>query len=698
MLDEISKQGVSIIIGARNEFKTLSITISDLINDCESSGITKYEIILMDNGSDDETSKFYAWKPASKVGRWLYEYSPRGMVSTGRLRIFYDPVLSNVGTRNKGALHARYDNLIFADAHITVKYGTILSTLTALNTYGGIIHAPVSWMGSDPSDPSPSYQYSYKVGEKIWGCVDEDTEILTKDGWKKWNEASVKDSYVTVNIQTNQLELQQATDFTVKDFDGEMVRIENKDTDMLLTPDHRTLVENAGSLSIKLAKDIKNDRIPFKTKGYKENSNFCSLSAVLGWIFTDANYDREKGRTKNRVRIIQKKEANCKIIESDLERACIPYTKVVRKDGVTVFNLASVFSKYIIQRYPNRYFNVRDLWEMSSADLLSLWDRMMKADGYNNEVFYKTDKNKADLFQILTVLVGKGTCIKYKSPDYFRGNRFGNKGIYNVRSKNRRASKNAKGKYEKYVGKVWCPTVPNGTIIVRRNGKVTPTGQTWNRIKIADTPFYIPLSGHCWLAVKRDEFISKRGYPYAQRVYGGGEPYLDTKWWMTGSTSMCDPGSLVYHLSAGRGYNWHNEDLIHNMFLVSYILGGKKWSDRILITYMNKPGVNADLLKYMQAEAEAEGEADKVWLDEHKIMTFEEMLRLDWINDCDQCTKRGYPEPHPMRPWDTKNEQLYGHHHSYVQEFALRKDGDNVFIGNTQITNPEALKIASLYV
>lgn len=390
VLEEINRQGISIVIGARNEEKTVALTIGNIIENMYSSGIEKFEIILMDNASSDETSRFFAWKIAQKLPREKWIYSPRGLVTSGRLRIFYDPIPSNVGTRNNGARWARYENIIFADAHIIIRQDTILSTFATLNKYGGIVHAPVSWLGASPFDPDPGYQYSYKVGEKIFG--------------------------------------------------------------------------------------------------------------------------------------------------------------------------------------------------------------------------------------------------------------------------------------------------------------------TWNKIKIADTPFYIPLCGHCWLAVKRTEFFERGGYPQAQRVYGGGEPYLDTVYWMTGGSSMCDPGSLVYHLSAGRGYNWHSNDLLHNMLLVSYILGGQKWLDRIRITYLNKQGSNEHVVNLLTQEAVQEGEADRLRLEEKRLMTFEELLRLDWVNDCNNCTKRRRPEPHPMRIWDKMNDELHGKHHSYVAEFKLERREDKIFIGETEIVQPSALEIAKRYV
>lgn len=389
-LDQINKEGISIVISARNEFPQIALTINNLMHDMDASGITKYEFLICDNASEDETTRFFAWKALEKGINARYQYSPRGMVNEGILRIFFDPVKSNVGARTKGTEWAKYKNIIFADAHITVRYGTILSTVSALCKFGGIIHAPVSWCGASSRNPHPGFQYSYKVGEKIWG--------------------------------------------------------------------------------------------------------------------------------------------------------------------------------------------------------------------------------------------------------------------------------------------------------------------TWNTVKVAETPFYIPITGHCWLAVKKDEFLSKGGYPLAQRVYGGGEPYLDTMYWMTGSTSMCDPQSLVYHLSAGRGYAWHNDDLIHNMFLVSYILAGKRWADRILITYMNKVGKSNHLMQ-LYNEALEEGEPTKKWLDKNKIMTFEELLRLDWKNDCDKCIKRGHKEPHPMRPWDIKNEELHGTHRSYVHEFRLTKREDGIIrIGETPIINQDAILLAEQYL
>lgn len=414
ILDKINEVGVSIVIGARNEFPNVAMTIANLMEDMYQSGITKWEIILMDNGSEDDTSRFFAWKPVNKGtggaygylgSRWAYEYSPRGLVNEDRLRIFFDPVLSNVGTRNKGVLRARYDYIVFSDAHITVRANTVFSIVDTLIKYGGAVHAPISWMGASSNDPHAGMQYSYKVGEKIWG--------------------------------------------------------------------------------------------------------------------------------------------------------------------------------------------------------------------------------------------------------------------------------------------------------------------TWITTQVSEDPFFIPLCGHAFIGVVKKEFLELGGYPPTQRVYGGGEPYLDTLYWMMGSHAMMDPRALVYHLSAGRGYSWNNNDLIYNMFLVSYILGGQRWADRILITYLNKGGIDSMYLKHLYNTALVDGEERRAWLDSNKKIGFDELLGLDkehLLDDmsqedrkkqdwyCTRCTKRGYADHHVMREWDRKNDALHGTHRSFVQEFRLRKDANgDIFIGNTHIVSSQALEVASKY-
>lgn len=193
---------------------------------------------------------------------------------------------------------------------------------------------------------------------------------------------------------------------------------------------------------------------------------------------------------------------------------------------------------------------------------------------------------------------------------------------------------------------------------------------TWNRFKVADDWFYIPMSGHCFMAMDRKQYVDFGGYNENFRVYGGGEPYLDLKWWRMGSCSVNQPKALVYHLSAGRGYSYHYDDLIHNMALAAYTIGGMKWAERILITYLNKPGANSDIVWKLYNEALEEGKPDFDRINNASKLSFEQLVYHQPECDGQKCRRSHKPPvPHPMSIWDVKNEEKFGRHLSALAIF-----------------------------
>lgn len=170
---------------------------------------------------------------------------------------------------------------------------------------------------------------------------------------------------------------------------------------------------------------------------------------------------------------------------------------------------------------------------------------------------------------------------------------------------------------------------------------------TWNKALVSSSkPFYIPVCGHCCLGVKRQEFIDFGGYNDFFRCYGGGEVYLDMKWWMLGSNVMSVPTAVGYHLSAGRGYSFHQDDLIHNMMLLGLALGADAMAERVYIRYMEKNGVNRVKLDALYADAKREAEHDRAILLPRARRTF-----MDTIVE---------------RPWDALNDALHGSHNSFI--------------------------------
>jgi len=146
---------VSVVISTRDEGHNLTHTIHAIINDLETFlAPDEFEIIIVHNCSKESES----W-------RYLME---RGMFYHRTIRVLFDPIAGNVTARNKGAAIAKGEYLFFSDAHMTYRIGSFKKMIDAIDETGGIVHPAVQWMGGySPSDPS--YQYTIKIGEKIWG-------------------------------------------------------------------------------------------------------------------------------------------------------------------------------------------------------------------------------------------------------------------------------------------------------------------------------------------------------------------------------------------------------------------------------------------------------------------------------------------------------------------------------------------------
>ena len=162
---------------------------------------------------------------------------------------------------------------------------------------------------------------------------------------------------------------------------------------------------------------------------------------------------------------------------------------------------------------------------------------------------------------------------------------------------------------------------------------------TWNNYFLSeDKMFYIPALGHCSVGALRDQFIKFGGYPNVHRSYGGGEFYINMKWWMFGSSVSTHPKAIGYHLASGRGYTWNHDDYLHNVFNIGYALGMDDWLERAYINCLRKG--RKEVLDRMMAEAKIEAKEDRKYIEQHRKMTFNELL--------------------VKRPWKTMNEELHG--------------------------------------
>lgn len=170
---------------------------------------------------------------------------------------------------------------------------------------------------------------------------------------------------------------------------------------------------------------------------------------------------------------------------------------------------------------------------------------------------------------------------------------------------------------------------------------------TWNNRKLVDDYFYISLQGHCCLGVKRKQFIEFDGYPAYHRCYGGGEFYLDMKWWLFGSTVCVVPKAIGYHLCAPRGYSYNHDDYLHNVLAIGLAIGADEWAERAYINWCRKG--TPEVMAKIWADAKRETVEDAKFIASKRVKTFNDIL--------------------VEQPWDKLNDELYGKHDSAMSIF-----------------------------
>ena len=84
-------------------------------------------------------------------------------------------------------------------------------------------------------------KYFTNVMSQSHGCYDEETEVLTNHGWKKWQDVNYQDMLAT-RTSSGHFQFHFPTQLFCYDYKGRMYRIKSKQVDLLVTPNHNLLV------------------------------------------------------------------------------------------------------------------------------------------------------------------------------------------------------------------------------------------------------------------------------------------------------------------------------------------------------------------------------------------------------------------------------------------------------------------------
>lgn len=359
-------------------------------------------------------------------------------------------------------------------------------------------------------------------------CFDRNTEILTDNGWKKIGTINEWDKPYTYNIEKDCIELDEIKDIIIRPFDGTLYYAKNKHVEYAVTDEHRMLVRNTlhkyirttdriltekekiyfdslktenDKYHIELAKDIYKKRRHFKCAAKSAFQNEYNIDilrlcmAVISDGFITMKSGKFHGVSFNLVKDRDKNE-----LEDILSKLGIHYTMTLSKSHLKI-GKDNVYSYFVNSKNSKEVYQIIGKekkiprWFLSLKpeilkDLVTTYAKfngtLDKRENCNGITIFSKDEENIDMLQLMCVFSGM-RCVKktIKNYEVIIGDvhsiipKFYNLYITTNTDETRMNEINHKRFY--YKGDVWCITTNNGTVITRRNGKVSIQGNCFGQ-------------------------------------------------------------------------------------------------------------------------------------------------------------------------------------------------------------------------
>lgn len=359
-----------------------------------------------------------------------------------------------------------------------------------------------------------SYAQKAKIPHRVsMHCVSEDTEILTSNGWKKYNEIYEGEKIFSYNLNFKVVEEDNIKKIFLYNNEGkDIYHIKNKYIDSIITPEHRIVTKFSKRIS---NKDIWNDyqfitiqdlmdikslrQIKYLLGG--TNKDGISIghykASILGWILSDGCIDKNGDISIFQCSIANPKK--CEIISKLLANSGLTYSIKIQKEKITGYNKNNgKKSRLIVFRllkgnnkhehdwiYQFIYKDRTPRWELlglCGSDLKDVIDSMLLGDGskhkiYNDYEYQGQNKKRIEFLRTASLFLNKKSSIGIKVQDNKKYSR-------TYISDNAQCDIIHNIKKEKYTGKVWCIETNNGNFFARRKDTLFLTGNCFRHFFI----------------------------------------------------------------------------------------------------------------------------------------------------------------------------------------------------------------------
>jgi hypothetical protein len=325
-------------------------------------------------------------------------------------------------------------------------------------------------------------------------CLDEETEILTSDGWKDIH--SYNSEPVASYNKSGELVYQVPYNLNITDYSGEMYHFTGNMIDLMVTPNHKMVYQYKGktdgnvdwkfdtctadSFADTNINTIKSNRkIPVaasqKISGVDRTDEELSL---LGWMITEGWKNVDSRWDTYRYSIGQSKDKFVDEIDS-IVSSFNPY-KYERSDGCIYWQFHEKDNEYfnsLLSDGPHRI--PREILSGANKEQLkTLYESMMDGDGTRSRNTYHTQsEDLAQDFQELCHKIGKKASVEMQEYDTNFKDGYVGYNVY-IHENSDDTGRISSVETKQYDGKVWCPSVKSGAVMCRRNGRIMITGNS----------------------------------------------------------------------------------------------------------------------------------------------------------------------------------------------------------------------------
>lgn len=340
-------------------------------------------------------------------------------------------------------------------------------------------------------------------------CFDNETEVLTSSGWKRWEDVTDQDKLATSDVRGQRLFFEKPLHVWSFNYNGPMLGFKGRYVDYLVTPNHNMWCSQyftkGRNFGLKQASSIHGTRFQVKQGCFDiENSqasdpitigslslDWDDFSELVGWWVTEGCVSS----SGSSVLIYQSKEANPKNfnrIEDLIQRLNLKYslyTAYEKESGFSINekDLAIYFSQFGSHC---QYKTVpREIIEgpVSGADRCLEAMNLGDSSCYDNTAdrpcwrFKVTSKALIDDFQELALRTGKCSIARFNKPGYKE--HYLELHCASLTTSRGRSQvdgdRNDEGFYEvSYNDRVYCAEMRTGLLLVRRNGKPLLSGNS----------------------------------------------------------------------------------------------------------------------------------------------------------------------------------------------------------------------------